>query len=272
MVAPEYVLSRTGKRDDPCAEQALTRRARTGRRPRAGRSPAAGRAAGALSADATTRNERSGSRRASSSEEPEVRRGSAPIGDDSRPPAGRTDQVGSARCPPRTRRTRPRGPSEPSHARSSSTSPHPYATIVWSRRNASAKTHAAQPGRSCVETLGKADRRVDDRRLHASQAPEQRQRDPDRVDRSSRRRPSGSARRATRGHERSRPSSLRRGCTLRSSTLAAARVSAPGSNCRLEVATQLEAGRAELVQPVQAVAGRVSGERAQRLGRSGESR
>ena len=236
---------------------------RTARRPRGARSPAAHRAPRTLSADATIRNERSGRRRASSTRSAKSRRGSAPT--ETTSSSDCTDGSGrkcSMSTPNATNSTR--GPSAPSHARSSSTSPQPYATIVCSRRNASAKTRGAAGPRSCSRRSGKADRRVHDRRLHASEASEQRERDPDRVDGRE-----DDVRAVQLAERREHPREVARVATAephaRSSTRAAARVRAPGSNARLEVVPELEARAPELVEPVQAVARRVSRGGAQRL-------
>ena len=106
-----------------------------------------------------------------------------------------------------------RGPSGPSQARSSSTSPQPYATIVWSRRNAAANSRrAARPQqlRGAREdrsrrTRPAASRDRADRAAPAGSRPCRRSRT---------RRRSGSARRAMREHERSRPSSRPRAARL----------------------------------------------------------
>ena len=224
MVAPEYVLSRTGS----ATTRARSRHSRTrANGTSTSRWTFAGSASSprALSADATMRNERSGSRRASSARSWKSRRGSAPTRR-RRPPAGRPARVGSARCPRRTRRTRPAG--RRSRATRAAPRPRPSRT----RRSCGAdetrrRRAVARPAPELLEALGKADRGVDDRRLHAPERARAAQAGSRPCRPSSRRRRSGSARRATRGHERSRPSTLRRAAPLRSSTRAAARADGP---------------------------------------------
>ena len=115
-----------------------------------------------------------------------------------------------------------------------------------------------------LETLGKTDRGVDDRRLHATEAPEQRQRDPDRVDGrvddvravqlAERREDTSEVARVPPAEPHRSVEHARRGTRPR------ARL-----ELGLEVMTQLEARARELVQPVQAVPRRVSGGCAQRF-------
>ncbi len=124
------------------------------------------------------------------------------------PPRGRDE---SARRRRRTATNSTRGPLSPSQERSSSTSPHPYATIVCEPAERLSEESLRDSPSELREPFGKPDRGVDDRRLHPPVASEHSERDADRVD--SREDDVGAIRRrrASPAPRRSRPSTRLRG-------------------------------------------------------------